>query len=145
MNILVAVDLSEASSRVVEAARRVASQSGAEVYVLHAAEPNPDFVGYEAGPEVVRSQLAEEYRKEHRAVQAHAEQLRQAGISATALLVQGPTVATTLEQAEKLDAALIVVGSHGHGALYDVLVGSYSAGILRKAKVPVLVVPTRKP
>lgn len=144
MRILVAVDLSEASARVVEAAGRVAMQSGADVFLLHVAEPNPDFVGYEAGPEVVRSQLAEEYRKEHRAIQEHADRLREAGISATALLVQGPTVATTLEQAEKLEAALIVVGSHGHGALYDVLVGSYSAGILRKAKVPVLVVPTRK-
>lgn len=144
MKVLVAVDLSEASARVVEAARRVAMQSGADIYLLHVAEPNPDFVGYEAGPDVVRSQVAEEYRKEHRALQQHAEHLREAGISTTALLVQGPTVATTLEQAAKLDAALIVVGSHGHGALYDVLVGSYSAGILRKASVPVLVVPTRK-
>lgn len=143
MKILVAVDLSEASSRVVEAARRVATQSGAEVYLLHVAEPNPDFVGFDTGPDVVRSQVAEEYRREHRDVQKLAEGLRQAGITATALLVQGPTVTTTLEQAEKLDAALIVVGSHGHGAIYDVLVGSYSAGILRKARVPVLVVPMR--
>ena len=99
MKILVAVDLSEASARVVEAARRVATQSGADVYLLHVAEPNPDFVGFEAGPDVVRSQVAEEYRREHRAVQELAEHLREAGISATALLVQGPTVATTLEQA----------------------------------------------
>ena len=143
MKILVAVDLSEASSRVVEAARRVATQSGAEVYLLHVAEPNPDFVGFDTGPDVVRSQVAEEYRREHRDVQKLAEGLRQTGITTTALLVQGPTVATTLEQAQKLDAALIVVGSHGHGAIYDVLVGSYSAGILRKARVPVLVVPMR--
>lgn len=143
MRVLVAVDLSEASIRVVEAAERVAKQSGAEVYLLHVAEPNPDFVGFDTGPDVVRAQIAEEYRREHREVQKLAEGLRQAGITTTALLVQGPTVATTLEQAQKLDAALIVVGSHGHGAVYDVLVGSYSAGILRKARVPVLVVPMR--
>jgi nucleotide-binding universal stress UspA family protein len=38
-----------------------------------------------------------------------------------------------------------VVGSHGHGAAYDLLVGSISAGIIRKAEVPVVVVPAEKP
>ena len=66
MNILVAVDLSPASEKVVEAAGRVAKLTGARVYVLHTAEPEPDFVGYDAGPEVVRTQVANEYRREHR-------------------------------------------------------------------------------
>lgn len=143
MKVLVAVDLSPASKKVVAAAGRVATQTGAEVYVLHVAEPDPDFVGYDAGPEVVRHQVAREYREEHRGVQELADGLREDGIEATALLIQGPTVVTTLAQAEKLGAELIVVGSHGRGAIYDVLVGSYSAGILRGAEVPVLVVPTR--
>ena len=34
----------------------------------------------------------------------------------------------------------IAAGTH---AVYDVLVGSYSAGIIRKSKLPVLVVPAR--
>lgn len=144
MKILVAIDLSDASERVMAAAQRVAEATGAAVTVLHCAEPDPDFIGYEAGPDVVRDQVAEEFRREHRAVQAHADALRSAGIEATGLLVQGPTVDTTLAEARKLGAELIVVGSHGRGALYDVLVGSYSQGILRKSPVPVLVVPTRK-
>ena len=143
MNILVAVDLSPASSRVVEAAGRVAKLTGAKVYVLHAAEPEPDFVGYDAGPEVVRTQVAQELRREHREVQALAEKLRNDGLDATALLVRGPTVETTLKEADNLEAELIVVGTHGHGAVYDVLIGSYSAGIIRKSKLPVLVVPIR--
>ena len=143
MNILVAVDLSPASEDVVEAAGRVAKLTGATVYILHAAEPEPDFVGYDAGPEVVRTQVAQELRKEHRDVQALAEKLRSDGVEATALLVRGPTVETTLKEAESLEAELIVLGTHGHGAVYDVLIGSYSAGIIRKSKLPVLVVPIR--
>lgn len=143
MSILVAVDLSPASENVVEAAGRIAKLTGATVYVLHAAEPEPDFVGYDAGPEVVRTQVAQELRREHRDVQALAEKLRNDGIDATALLVRGPTVETTLKEAESLKAELIVVGTHGHGAVYDVLVGSYSAGIIRRSKLPVLVVPIR--
>ena len=144
MNILVAVDLSPASQDVIAAAARVAKLSGATVYVLHAAEPEPAFVGYEAGPEVVRTQVANELRREHRDVQALAQTLRDDGLDATALLVRGPTVETTLKEAENLKAELIVVGTHGHGAVYDVLIGSYSAGIIRKSKLPVLVVPIRK-
>jgi len=143
MSILVAVDLSPASEKVVEAAGRIAKLNGAAVYILHAAEPEPDFVGYDAGPEVVRTQVAQELRREHRDVQALAENLRDDGIDATALLVRGPTVETTLKEAESLKAELIVLGSHGHGAVYDVLVGSYSAGIIRRSKLPVLVVPIR--
>lgn len=143
MNVLVAVDLSPAADKVIAAAERVALAIGAEVFVLHVAEPEPDFVGYDAGPNVVRQQVADEYRREHRAVQDLAERLRAAGVRATALLIQGPTAATTLREAVRLNVELIVVGSHGHGAVYDVLVGSYSAAILRQSPVPVLVVPTR--
>jgi len=144
MNILVAVDLSPASEKVVAAAGRVARLTGAKVYILHTAEPEPDFVGYDAGPEVVRTQVANEYRREHRDVQALADRLRADGLDATALLIQGPTVETALREADHLDAELIVVGTHGHSAVYDVLIGSYSAGIIRKSKRPVLVVPIRK-
>lgn len=144
MTILVAVDLSPASERVVAVAGEMAQSRQSKVYVLHAAEPNPDFVGYDAGPAVVRDQVAEHFHREHRAVQALAESLRDDGLDAVALLIQGPTVEVTLKEAERLDAELIVVGSHGHGAIYDVLVGSYSAGILRQSPVPVLVVPTRE-
>jgi len=143
MNILVAIDLSPASGKVVAAAGRVAKLTGAKIYILHAAEPEPDFVGYDAGPEVVRTQVANEYRREHRDVQALADRLRADGLDATALLIQGPTVETALREADHLDAELIVVGTHGHSAVYDVLIGSYSAGIIRKSKRPVLVVPIR--
>jgi nucleotide-binding universal stress UspA family protein len=114
------------------------------VYVLHVAEPEPDFVGYDAGPEVVRTQVAEELHREHREVQALAQRLRDRDIDATALLIRGPTVDTALREAASLEAGLIVVGSHGHGAVYDVLVGSYSAGIIRRSELPVLVVPIRE-
>ncbi|MGD9584505.1 MAG: universal stress protein, partial [Lysobacterales bacterium] len=113
MNVLVAVDLSPAADKVIAAAERVALAIGAEVFVLHVAEPEPDFVGYDAGPNVVRQQVADEYRREHRAVQDLAERLRAAGVRATALLIQGPTAATTLREAVRLNAELIVVGSHG--------------------------------
>jgi nucleotide-binding universal stress UspA family protein len=38
---------------------------------------------------------------------------------------------------------LIVIGSHGHGALYHLFAGDVASGILKDAKCPVLVVPSR--
>ena len=83
-------------------------------------------------------------REEHRSVQGHADTLRQAGLKATALLIQGPIVETTLTEAKRLGADLLIVGSHGFGALYDLVVGSSSRGILKNTEIPVLVVPVKK-
>jgi len=144
MNILVALDLSAASSKVIAAARRVAEMSAAEVYVLHVAEPEADFIGYEAGPEVLRRQQAQDYQREHDEVEKYVGELNAAGIKAHARVVVGAMAKTTVSEAKHLRSEYIVVGSHGHGAVYDVLVGSHSAALMRKSPVPVLVVPTRK-
>jgi len=142
VSLLVAVDFSPVTARQIDAVRRLAAP-GRRVFVLHVAEPDPDFVGFEGGPDEVRDQIAAEYREEHRRVQELAAQLRDAGLEATALLVQGPTVATILEQAERLEADALVVGSHGRSAIFDLVAGSVSSGIIRRSRVPVLVVPAR--
>ena len=142
MSLLVAVDFSSVAEDQLEIVGRLARPSR-EIYLLHVAEPDPSFVGYEAGPVEVRHDVAAEFKREHEELHGFADRLRDQGHEVTALMVQGPTVQTILDQAEKLDAEVIVVGSHGRGKLFDVVVGSVSAGVIRKAKVPVLVVPTR--
>jgi nucleotide-binding universal stress UspA family protein len=139
--VLVALDFSEVTEEVVERAAVLAESLGARLWMIHAAAPEPDFVGYDAGPEGVRDRVAEHLREEHRDLQARAETLRERGIDARALLVQGPTVEVILREAEKLGAELIVLGSHGHGAVFRALLGSTSEGVLHKAQVPVLIVP----
>jgi nucleotide-binding universal stress UspA family protein len=144
MKILAAIDLSDASSKIIAAVEYLAKATDAEVRLLHVAEAEPDFVGYDAGPEVVRDQVAKEFRDEHRGVQKHADSLREAGVVAAALLIKGPIIDTVLKEAKRFDADLLVVGSHGFGAIYDLLVGSSSRGILKDTQIPVLVVPVRK-
>ncbi|MGI9265225.1 MAG: universal stress protein [Gammaproteobacteria bacterium] len=143
MNILVTVDFSNTTDRVMQVTSAIAHGNDAHVYLLHVADPEPDFMGYDAGPEVVRDQVAHSYNEAHRHTQKLAESLRGSGLEATALTIQGAIVESVLDQAEKLDAGFIVVGSHGHGAVYDLLVGSISEGIVRQSARPVLVVPAR--
>lgn len=142
MSLLVAVDFSAVVDDQLEIVARLA-RPGREIYLLHVAEPDPTFVGMEAGPDEVRHQVAVEFKREHEELHALADRLREGGHEVSALLVQGPTVGTILKQADKLGAEVIVVGSHGRGRLFDLVVGSVSAGVIRKAKVPVLVVPAR--
>jgi nucleotide-binding universal stress UspA family protein len=103
--------------------------------------PDPDFVGYEAGPQSVRDQRAQRLRDEHRELQRSADRLRAGGIQATALLIQGPTVEKILSEAERVAADFIVMASHGHGAVHRALLGSVSEGVLRHAAIPVTIVP----
>lgn len=143
MRMLVPLDLSSATDRVLAATRVVARDSKAEVWLLHVGEPNPDFVGYETGSEAVRDVIAQEYRGEHRKLQEYAEALRAEGIDTTALTVRGPTAATILSEARRLGVELIVMATHGRGAVFDLLVGSVSHAVLRDSRVPVLLVPAR--
>lgn len=144
MNLLVAIDLSDQSAAVIDVSRKVARATGAEVVLLHVAEPNPGFIGYEAGPEVVRDQVAREHREEHRQLHTHADALRADGIDTTALLIQGATGKTILAEAERIGAAMIVLGTHGRSAMFDLAIGSVSHAVIRRTTIPVLLVPLRE-
>ena len=141
MNVLAAVDFSPVTDAVLQALRRIAANMAIEVRLVHVAPPDPDFVGYSAGPDVVRRQVAAESRDWDQRLQQLAEGRRADGVETTALLLQGPTVETLIGEASKLSAGLIVLGSHGHGAVYDLLVGSVAEGVVRRSKLPVLLVP----
>jgi nucleotide-binding universal stress UspA family protein len=140
-SVLAAVDFSPVSQAVVEHAASLAEAFGAELTLIHVVAPDPEFVGYEAGPQSVRDSRAREIRNEHRELGAIAAKLRERSMSVRPLLAQGPTVETILGEAQRLEADTIVIGSHGHGALYRALLGSVSEGIVRAARIPVLVVP----
>lgn len=143
MRLLVPLDLSSATERVLATAIKLSRSMSADVWLLHVAAPEPDFVGYGAGSLAVRDQVAHEHREEHRTLQAHAQALRDLGVDCTALLIQGPTADTILREATRLQADLIVMATHGHGAMFDLLVGSISHSVLRQGKVPVVMVPVR--
>ena len=123
-NILAAIDFSERSPAVYECAATLARALGGHLWLIHVAAPDPDFVGYEVGPQSVRDEVAGEMRAEHRQLQVEAQRLREGGLEVTALCPQGPTVETLVREVAKLGADWLVAGSHGHGFLHGVLMGS---------------------
>jgi len=144
MKLLVAVDLSESTQTIVEKVEEINKEYPAKVWILHNAEPEPDILEFKVDPLAARENLAKKFHNEHCQIQEIANRLRKAGMDATALLVHGATVESILKEASDLDVDMIVVGTHGRGAMYQLLVGSVSEGILHKSRYPVLVIPTHK-
>lgn len=140
--ILVAVDFSPVTDAMLDVAVRMAKAFEAKLCLVHVEPPDPSFVGYDAGPQTVRDAVAEEFREEHRQLHALQKRVEEQGVTATSQFIQGPTIEKILEEADEQEADMILVGSHGHGALYHLLMGSVSEGVLRKVACPVMVVPS---
>lgn len=142
--ILVPVDFSDATPLVIATARQLAKAFASRIVLLHVAEPEPDFVGFEPGPITVRQSVARDFKAEHHRLEELKQQVAPDATEVLALHIQGPTADKILHEAKAQDASWIVVGSHGHGAFYELLVGSIAHGVIKGAKCPVVVVPAAK-
>ena len=144
MKILVCVDLSDSTEEILKIIGKLCRPLSAKIWLLHNAMPEPETIEFKVDPIEARESLAKKFHHRHRQIQELAERFRKSGVDATALLVHGKTVDVILTVASDLDIDLIVVGSHGHGAMYQLLVGSISEGVLQRSSRPVLVIPTHE-
>ena len=140
-NILVAIDFEENIESVIDKAFELANAFKAKVWLLHIAAPEPYFVGYEVGPQYIRDSRAEDLRKEHRQLQRFTSELEGKGIDAEGLLIQGATIEMIIGESKKLNVDLIIAGHHERSFFYMALIGSVSSQIIKKSKIPVLIVP----
>jgi nucleotide-binding universal stress UspA family protein len=134
--ILLAVDESEHARKAVPAAIELARAGGGTVHVLHVREVV--FARATVGGDTPE--------EAERLVAGVVEELKQAGVAAEGSVrsaAAGPARAI-LEQADDLDASMIVLGSRGLGALGGLLLGSVAHKILQLAACPVLVVRDRQ-
>ena len=69
------------------------------------------------------------------------EKLAAAGVSAEKVVAEGRPVEVLLDTAKERDATMIVVGSHGEGAVSSAFMGSTALKLLHHSELPVLVVP----
>ncbi len=142
MNLLVAVDCSDSTTKVVNKAKEMAKALSGKLWVIHIAQPEPDFVGYNTGPQTERDYVAKVFHSEHSQIQEIAENLRNEGIETTALLIQGSTVETIIKEAKKLQVEMIIMGSHGRNPISELFLGSVSKGVISQSDCPILIVPT---
>lgn len=105
--------------------------------VFHAQLPLPGRVKAAIGKASVDSYYADEGEKVLAPV---CKFLLRHGINAKSVCKTGPYGAAIAEFAQKGGFDLVIMGSHGHGALATMVMGSVATQVLAHCKVPVLLV-----
>jgi nucleotide-binding universal stress UspA family protein len=162
--ILVPVDFSPATDCVLTLARELARALQAELHLVHVREiaAVPVFpaatIGYpgigmpemgmagglpDGSPSLGVADLPNE--KERSQLGALQDELARSGLRAFAHEPEGAVVEEILKLASEISADLVVMGSHGHGAVYNLLVGCVTEGVLKAGQCPVLLVPAPAP
>ena len=157
--ILVPIDFSDATPPVIDLARQLAKGLDAEIHLVHvkelmaAAAPGAFGYGLTGMPELApmsgvpvplfdpmpQTMLVDESQKSKLA--QWQKEIAQGGLKVTLHEPTGTIAEEILLQADNLNADLIVMGTHGHGAMYNLLVGGVTKGVLKHSTRPVLLVP----
>lgn len=149
-NIVVATDGSSTANRGIKTAVGLAREQNAVLHVVHVLEP-VQIQFDESGlyiPEEYVKRIVEAQREAGRKLLAKAEALaRKQGVTVQAVLVRcdGTVAHAILREARKLDADLIVLGTHGRRGLSRLVTGSDAEALLRESTVPVLLVRDPSP
>lgn len=142
MKVLVAVDGSPSSTAAVEAvaARPWPEGTALEVLtVIHTAVPfvlDPTY----ALVFVHIDHLEKARQHAPEIAEQAAAMLRRPGLTVTTQILEGSPKTEILEEAERWEADLIVVGTHGHGAAARFLLGSVAHSVVLHAPCSVEVV-----
>jgi nucleotide-binding universal stress UspA family protein len=158
--ILVPVDFSPAMEGVLAHAREMARALEAELHLVHVREiaAVPVFpaatIGYPgigmpemgmAGGMPVGAPgylpIGTPNDKEKSQLETLQVELTRTGLNIIAHEREGTVVEEILRTAQEISADLIVMGSHGHGPVYNLLVGSVTEGVLKAGQRPVFLVP----
>ena len=142
--IVAALDFSNATPRVLETAGGLAKAYGAELYLLHVLEPEPTYTAYGFTPDefpAIHTFQEEARKRAKQKLDEAAAQLPEGVSVVTEEVGEGSPLQAVLEFVQEKDADLVVLGSHGHGVVASLLIGSVAEGMVRKAVVPTLVVP----
>lgn len=134
--ILALIDFSDVTPTVMNHARHLARAFESEVSLFHVVAPDPVVGDFAAAPVP-----SDGYQEQKEQLFVLRDELAALGIRATAEQHVGPVVDTIIAHIRPLNPDLVIMGSHRHGALYDLLVGSVTKGIIRHAAWPVLLVP----
>ncbi|HTB81584.1 MAG TPA: universal stress protein [Opitutaceae bacterium] len=142
--ILVPLDFSSSTKEVLDTATTLAQALDASLVLLHAWQA-PAIAGDPllAAAEIAAVQKsAEEFGRTQ--LERTCEQLTKQGLTVKQDLRTGLPSAVILDQAHTLPADLVVMGSHGHTALYDLLLGGTAHAVLKHSPCPVVIVPSKK-
>ncbi len=141
--ILVALDFSDSTAPIMDAACRIGRLDGSELILLHVMEPIAQMLGYDAGG-VAGSDVAATEQSCMTQLEQLKSDVESKGLKARVIESSGLPANVILEQAAEHEANMVIMGSHGHGSLFHLLVGSVTEDVLKRINIPVMIVPLRQ-
>jgi nucleotide-binding universal stress UspA family protein len=137
MKILVPVDGSKYSRAAIDfiASRTTLIGASPEVELLNVQLPVPVRAARLIGKAAVTSYYEDESKK---ALKGALAALKRAGLAATSGYAVGHPPDEIARRADEDEVDLIAMGSHGHGALASLLLGSVTLGVLGRTRKPLL-------
>jgi nucleotide-binding universal stress UspA family protein len=134
MKILLAIDESEFSQEAIREVEERFETPDTTVRVLHVVgrfvPPAAALLDAGGSVEGVREEVSRRYRA---LVESAAERLRRRGATAEGVVKDGDPGRVIVDEAKEWGADVIVVGSHGHGALERLLMGSVAQYVVDHA------------
>lgn len=143
-SLLAAVDFSDLTDRVIAKAAEMARACEAKLWLLHCVTQQPTVAAMGEVPMVLPvddSALPDQFPAKYRHFSQLTNALQSQGVNASMLFVSGAVTTEILAAAEGNQVDMIIMGSHGHGALYDLVVGSVAKSVLYYTTTPTLIVP----
>jgi len=141
MKILIGLDASNHSERVLDFVTRMRWPAGSRVIVLSVLQPVASTVAGAYEPTVIPQENLEGLRHQLEELVARAEgKMREVGFATEGRVLAGDPRQSLIEVAERERADLIVVGSHGRSGIAKMMLGSVSSHIVTHAHCSVLVV-----
>lgn len=140
MKILIGVDESPFSQAALDYVKKISWPGGTSIRVVSASPPV--FMGSaEANAPAVIAQLIQDQNHMHSQIAARAAQaLQGTGSSVEGAMIQGDPRSTLVEEARRIGADLLVVGSHGRSGLSKLVLGSVASHVASHAPCSVLIV-----
>jgi nucleotide-binding universal stress UspA family protein len=138
---LVPVDFSPITDDVIDTAVDFARVFKGRVVLVHVVQPPVVTSEFALPAEVLQEALVAGESAGRAKLQGLRERLEGAGITTEVKVLQGPPSSLIVDEARTSGADFIIMGSHGHGKLYDLLVGSTASGVMKKAKCGVILLP----
>ena len=142
-HILLATDGSAACDQATRTAIGLARTHGARLTAVYVVDPYPYLGIGQANPLGFQAYISAAHAHAGKALGRAAELCDDGGapITMETRIVEEATAAHGIAQTARDEKAdLIVVGSHGHGALRKLVLGSVTTRVLAEATMPVLVV-----
>ena len=146
--IVFATDFSETAQKAYEKLKQIRTECNAQsvIIVNVVDEREVDAISnmegfYSIQLDKIREEVEQELvRRAEENVEKCKKELKELGFDVEVRIIVGIPYEEIVKIADKEGAGLIVMGSHGKGIIQELLIGSTSEKVLRKAKCPVLIV-----